>query len=128
MCAYDIDKVAFWSIYLCEIRLAIKYIRHLQLLLASPPGSTVDYEATNFSLDPLPSWRSFGFSAPSTSKELTYDLPLGVFMPNSGSAETAIPEFSQSFNHSGANFCLYDDAVTLNWSQSNESSLAAFST
>ena len=84
----DIDEMKLFG-----IRLAIKYIRHLQLLLASPPGSTVDYEATNFSLDPLPSWRSFGFSAPSTSKELNYDLPLGVFMPPSGSTETPIPEF-----------------------------------
>lgn len=51
-------------------RLAIKYIRHLQFLLASPPGSTVDFEATNFSLEPLPSWRSMGFM-PGSSRAST---------------------------------------------------------
>ena len=126
-------------------RLAIKYIRHLQFLLASPPGSTVDFEATNFSLDPLPSWRSMGLlsassTVASTSSDLrpttssSYDFPtlllrhsqqqnVDLGATSSRSMIVNIQDADQpSFKHSviGAAHpfsCTYEEASPLNWNQ-----------
>jgi hypothetical protein len=121
--------------------LAIKYIRHLQFLLASPPGSTVDFEATNFSLDPLPSWRSMGLlstssTGASTSSDLrpptssSYDFSSlllrhsqhqSVDLTASGSSIVNIQDDDQRFKHSaiGAHpfSCTYDEASPFNWNQ-----------
>ena len=128
-------------------RLAIKYIRHLQFLLASPPGSTVDFEATNFSLDPLPSWRSMGLlsasstvaSTASTSSDLRptissgYDFPTLLLrhsqQPNVDLAtssrsmivniqDTDQPSFKHSVIGAAHPFsCTYEEASPLNWNQ-----------
>lgn len=117
-------------------RLAIKYIRHLQFLLAAPPGSTVDFEATNFSLDPLPSWRSINFAPDhpeaSTSIERhsanSYDLSSIVYR-NSGQHQSFdsmggdAHRIEQQYPHLGqeqhAFSCNYEEASPLNWTQSN---------
>lgn len=125
-------------------RLAIKYIRHLQFLLASPPGSTVDFEATNFSLDPLPSWRSMGLlstssNGASTSSDIrpttssSYDFSSlllrhsqhqNVDLGASGSGIVSMQDVDQPFKHSAigaAQFsCSYEETSPLNWNhQSN---------
>lgn len=128
---------------LVYFRLAIKYIRHLQFLLASPPGSTVDFEATNFSLEPLPPWRSIGFassnSGPSTSSEIrhnansSYDFS-SILLRHSQqqqiadstateSADILAHQIDQTFVPSAGEIqpysCTYEDASPLNWTQSN---------
>lgn len=130
------------TLYLIYSRLAIKYIRHLQFLLASPPGSTVDFEATNFSLEPLPSWRSISFpsnhSGPSTSSEMRqhvnspYDLSSLLLRHDQqqmadgeagGSLDVHGHQIDQSFvpapvdAHSYS--CSYEEASPTNWTQSN---------
>ncbi len=110
-------------------------------MLASPPGSTVDFEATNFSLDPLPSWRSMGFvstqSGASTSNEPrhstsgNYDFSSLILRHSqqqqsadlalSGSLDANNPEMDQPFNagEEPPFSCTYEDASPLNWTQSN---------
>lgn len=137
-CFYKINL----NLFFYYRRLAIKYIRHLQFLLASPPGSTVDFEATNFSLEPLPSWRSTGFASTqsgastSTSSEPRYsansNFDLSSLMlrhshqQQSGdsterSAIVNNPEFTSVSGEESHQFsCTYKDASPLNWTQSNQ--------
>ncbi|KAI9560585.1 hypothetical protein GHT06_011533 [Daphnia sinensis] len=126
-----------------SLRLAIKYIRHLQFLLASPPGSTVDFEATNFSLDPLPSWRSVGLLSTSSGEASTssdhrptasnsygyspmllrHSQQTSMDLTAIGSAVVDVEDIDQSFNSSSAGAhpfsCTYDEASSLNWIQPN---------
>ncbi|XP_046649832.1 uncharacterized protein LOC124341002 isoform X2 [Daphnia pulicaria] len=104
-----------------SLRLAIKYIRHLQFLLASPPGSTVDFEATNFSLDPLPSWRSMGLLSTSSNGASTSS---DIRPTTSRSGIVSMQDVDQPFKHSAigaAQFsCSYEETSPLNWNhQSN---------
>lgn len=128
-----------------SLRLAIKYIRHLQFLLASPPGSTVDFEATNFSLDPLPSWRSVGLLSTS-SGEASTSLDHRPTATNSygfssmllrhsqhqqksmdlaavGSVVVDVEDIDQPFHSSNVGAhpfsCTYEEASPLNWVQPN---------
>ncbi|XP_057372115.1 uncharacterized protein LOC130693031 [Daphnia carinata] len=126
-----------------SLRLAIKYIRHLQFLLASPPGSTVDFEATNFSLDPLPSWRSVGLLSTSSGEASTssdhrttatnsygfssmllrHSQQKSMGLAAVGSAGVDVEDIDHPFNSSNVGAhpfsCTYDEASPLNWIQPN---------
>lgn len=139
------NQLSYDGQFLGSSRLAIKYIRHLQFLLASPPGSTVDFEATNFSLDPLPSWRSVGLLSTS-SGEASTSLDHRPTATNSygfssmllrhsqhqqksmdlaavGSAVVDVEDIDQPFHSSNVGAhpfsCTYEEASPLNWVQPN---------
>lgn len=115
-------------------RLAIKYIKHLQFLLDSPPGSQVDFDATNFSLDSLPPWRVMPTpSTASTSVDFNNYGFASTYMNVVNSNNGGASEFDQSNVH--PILCQdpfarsYEENLTsLDWSQQSNESPVTYST